>query len=89
MGRGKRKQKKRWKTAGLTFLMIVLFFAIAALIVINVFTVKKVKVTGNEHYPDEAMEDWLLDDEYCWNSLYVYFKYKFVEPREMPFVDSM
>ncbi|GFI30472.1 cell division protein DivIB [Lachnospiraceae bacterium] len=89
MGRGKRKQKKRWKTIGLTILMILLFLAIAALIVINLFTVKKVKVTGNEHYSDEAMKDWLLDDEYSWNSLYVYFKYKFVEPREMPFVDSM
>ena len=73
------------KIMGLTILMILLFLAIAALIVINLFTVKKVKVTGNEHYSDEAMKDWLLDDEYSWNSLYVYFKYKFVEPREMPF----
>jgi len=34
-----------------------------------VFTVEKVKVTGNHHYPDETMEEWLLDDEHCWNSL--------------------
>lgn len=87
--REKRKRKKRWKAIGLTFLMAALFLAVAALVVVKVFVVQKVKVTGNEHYPDETMEDWLLDDEYCWNSLYVYFKYKFVEPQEMPFVDSM
>ena len=90
MGRREtRKRKKRWKAIGLTFLMLALLLSIAALVVVKVFVVKKVKVTGNEHYPDETMEDWLLDDEYCWNSLYVYFKYKFVEPQEMPFVDSM
>ena len=87
--REERKRKKRWKAIGLTFLITALFLAIAALVVIKVFVVEKVKVTGNEHYPDDAMEDWLLDDEYCWNSLYVYFKYKFVEPEEMPFVDTM
>ena len=76
MGRGRKKQKKRWKTIGLTLLFILLLFAVAALIVIKVFTVEKVKVTGNEHYSDEVMKDWLLDDEYSWNSLYVYFKYK-------------
>ncbi|MFG6384050.1 MAG: cell division protein FtsQ/DivIB [Lachnospiraceae bacterium] len=89
MGRGRKKQKKRWKTIGLTLLFILLLFAVAALIVIKVFTVEKVKVTGNEHYSDEVMKDWLLDDEYSWNSLYVYFKYKFVEPEKMPFVDTM
>lgn len=89
MGTGKKKHRKPWKAIGWTFLIILLLFAIGALIVTKVFTVEKVKVTGNHHYPNETMEDWLLDDEYCWNSLYVFFKYKFVEPKEMPFVDSM
>lgn len=87
MGRGKRR--KSWKTAGYVLLILLLLAGAGAVIVLKVFTVEKVKVTGNKHYPDETMEDWLLDDEYCWNSLYVYFKYKFVEPKEIPFVDSM
>ena len=59
MGKGKRK-KKRWQSAGLTFLIILLLFAIGALIVLKVFTVEKVKVTGNEHYPDETIREWIL-----------------------------
>ena len=89
MVREKRRRKKRLKAIGMAVLILALLLAIAILVVVKVFTVEKVKVTGNEHYPDETMADWLLDDEYCWNSLYVYFKYKFVEPAEMPFVDSM
>lgn len=89
MVREKRRRKKRLKAIGMAVLILALLLAIAILVVVKVFTVEKVKVTGNEHYPDETMADWLLDDEYCWNSLYVYFKYEFVEPAEMPFVDSM
>ena len=90
MGRREKiRRKKRWKAIMTAVLILLLFLAIAALVVVKVFTVEKVKVKGNEHYSDKAMEDWLLDDEYCWNSLYVYFKYRFIEPKEMPFVDSM
>lgn len=87
MGRG--IKRKSWKTVGYVFLILLLLAGSGAVIVLKVFTVEKVKVTGNHHYPDETMEEWLLDDEHCWNSLYVYFKYKFVEPEEMPFVDNM
>ena len=90
MGRREKiRRKKRWKAIMTAVLILLLFLAVAALVVVKVFTVEKVKVKGNKHYSDKAMEDWLLDDEYCWNSLYVYFKYRFIEPKEMPFVDSM
>lgn len=89
MERERRRRRKKWKAAGLIFLFLLLFLAVGALVVVKVFTVEKVVVSGNEHYSDETIEDWLLDDEYSWNSLYVYFKYKFVEPKEIPFVDTM
>ena len=85
----KRKKKKRWKIAGAAFLTAAAAAAFGAVVVVKVFTVEKTEVVGNEHYPAEKISDWLLDDEYSWNSLYVYFKYKFVEPKEMPFVDNM
>lgn len=89
MRRERRRRKKKWKMAGLIFLFFLLILAVAALIAFKLFTVEKVVVTGSERYSDEAIENWLLDDEYSWNSLYVYFKYKFEEPEELPFVDSM
>ena len=89
MRREMRRRKKKWKMIGLAFLFFLLFLAVAALIAFKMFTVEKVVVTGSERYSDEAIEEWLLNDEYSWNSLYVYFKYKFEEPGELPFVESM
>ena len=87
--REKRRRRKRWKIILSILLILLLLFLVGALLVFEVFTVKKVEVTGNERYSDEAIQESILNDEYSWNSLYVYFKYKFVEPEEIPFVDTM
>lgn len=89
MIREKRKRKKKWKRIGITFLILTLFCSIGAFVVVKVFTVKKVVVNGNEHYDDAVIEQWVLNDEYSWNTLYVYLKYRFREPELMPFVDTM
>lgn len=88
MGRRKRK-RKRVKAALRLFLALAFLTGTGTLLATKVFTVEKVEIVGSEYYPDEAIEKWLLDDEHSWNSLYVFFKYKFVEPKEMPFVDNM
>lgn len=88
MGRRKRK-RKRVKAALRLFLALAFLTGTGTLLATKVFTVEKVEIVGSEYYPDEAIENWLLDDEHSWNSLYVFFKYKFVEPKEMPFVDNM
>lgn len=89
MVREKRKRKKKRKVFALIFLTVLLLLAIGALIVVKVFTVKKVVVTGNEHYEDAMIKEWVLNDEYSWNTLYVYLKYRFQEPEVIPFVDTM
>ena len=85
----RRKKRKRWKAFLRLVLAVALLAGAGTLVVTKVFTVEKMEIVGSEYYSDEAISEWLLDDEYSWNSLYVFFKYKFVEPREMPFVDSM
>lgn len=89
MGKHKKKRKKKWKIAVLIILYLLLFLSVGALIVIKLFTVEKMEVTGTKRYAEEEIEAWLLNDEYSWNSMYVYLKYKFSEPRELPFVDSV
>lgn len=84
-----RRHKKKRKKAGWGFLIPVMLLAGAVFAVLKVFTVEKVVVKGNHHYSDEVIQEWLLDDEYSWNSLYVYFKYNLAEPKEIPFVDSI
>lgn len=85
----KQKQKKSWKFKLSLVLILVALLALAVVIGVKGFTVKKVIVKGNEHYPDEKIEEILLKDDYAWNSLYVYFKHKFAEPERIPFVDTM
>ena len=66
-----------------------MILALAALIVIKVFTVKNVEVEGNKLYSDEQIKEWVLNDDYSWNTLYVYFKYRFFDTQEVPFIDTM
>ncbi len=55
----------------------------------TVFKVKNVEVEGNKLYDAKVIEKAVLNDEYSWNSLYVFLKYKFVNTSEVPFVDTM
>lgn len=84
-----RKRKRRWKKVAIAFLIIILFLLIAFIVVIKVFTVKKVKVEGNLLYNQDVIEEAVLNDKYSWNSLYVFLKYRFVDTEPIPFVDTM
>lgn len=84
-----RKRKKRRKIGLIIFLIFVLLVALAVLIVWKVFTVKEVKVEGNELYSSEQIEQLVLNDEYSWNSLYVFVKYSLWNTKEVPFLDTM
>lgn len=86
--KARRRRKNKRKIAGLIFLLFLLIVGVGALVALELFTVEKVTVAGSERYPDEVIEQWLLNDEYSWNSLYVFCKYKFREPGELAFVDS-
>lgn len=89
MIREQRKRKKRRKIGMTVFLFFVLAAAVSVYVVMNVFTVEKVVVEGNELYSDEQIKSLVLNDEYSWNSLYVDLKYHFLDVGEVPFVDTM
>lgn len=87
--REKRRKKKKRKIRLIIALILLIILAALALIVWQVYRVKEVIVEGNEHYSKEQIEKFVLDDEYSWNSLYVYLKYRFMEMEQVPFVDTM
>lgn len=89
MIREERRKKRKRKRILIGLLITILIIAILALIVVKVFTVKKVEVSGNRLYEDAQIEEWVLNDEYSWNSLYVFFKYRFFQTQEVPFIDTM
>ena len=82
-----RKRKKRRRIGICIFLVVLMLFALAALIVVKVFTVQNVVVEGNSLYSADQIKNMVLDDDYSWNSLYVDLKYRFVDVGEVPFVD--
>ena len=83
------RKKKRKRNILIVLVLIALLAGAGALLVTQVFTVKKVNVVGNELYTDEQIEDIVLSDEYSWSTLYVYLKYRFLRGEKLPFVDSM
>jgi cell division protein FtsQ len=88
MIREKRQKKKKRTWILNVILAVLIILVLAALAVIFLFRVKDVEIEGNVLYDDATITDWVLDDEYSVNSLYVYFKYKFVPQTERPFIDT-
>lgn len=84
-----RKKKKRRKHIFRGILIFIAILAIAVIIGIKVFVIKNVEVEGNSLYEAETIQQVVLNDEYSWNTLYVYFKYKFLKTEEIPFIDTM
>lgn len=89
MIREERKRKQKLLTFFKVTILVLSIILILVLVVINVFRVKKVTVEGNKLYDQEVIEKAVLNDQYSWNSLYVFFKYKFVATEQIPFIDTM
>ena len=84
-----RRKKKRKKHIFRGILIFIFVLAIAAVIGIKVFVIKNVEVEGNSLYDAATIEKVVLNDDYSWNTLYVYFKYKFKKTEALPFIDTM
>ena len=89
MKQEKHKKRRKLKHVLTGILIFLGTIALAFLIIVKVFTAQKVVVKDNELYSDEQIREWVLNDEYSWNSLYVFLKYRFMEPEEVPFIDTM
>lgn len=89
MIREKRKKQKRKKHFLLSFFMFLCVLAGLALFAFKGFRLKTVEVEGNELYSEETIKETLLSDKYSWNSLYVFMKYTFAKPKDIPFVDTV
>ena len=84
-----RRRKKRRKIGLYILLILILLIAAGVFIVMNVFTVENVVVEGNELYSSTQIENMVLNDEYSWNSLYVFLKSRFVDIGAVPGVAPM
>lgn len=85
----RRREKRSYgKIEFFMVLFILLLLAALGVLAYKGFTVEKVEVEGTDMYPDETIKQWVLNDDYSWNTLYVFLKYKFGEAEEMPFLEK-
>ena len=70
----------------LYLLLLLLLLFLAAVLLGNLETVT---IEGNELYEESVIKDAVLNDDYSWNTFYVFLKYKFVETDPLPFIDTM
>ncbi len=84
-----RKKKRKLVRFFKGLLIFLLVIAAIFLVILKVFTVKKVVVEGNDLYDQKVIEKAVFNDDFSWNSLYVYVKYKFTDTDSIPFVDTM
>lgn len=67
----------------------VVLLAALAITIISVFSIKKITITGNEHYTEEEVKKLIFDSPYSNNSLYLYWKYNYEKEYKIPFIDTV
>lgn len=84
--RPKRKRSGRKLLIGLLCGMIIL--AGLGYLVIVLFEVEQIIVTGNQYCPEEEIIDWLKQDPYSDNALYLLWKYNQNDVEQLPAVEE-
>ena len=88
----KKKRYHRKERGGRGFLaaaVLVLGLLLAGILVVTLFQIREVEVVGNSHYSKEELVERVITDKYSTNSLYLVFKYKYLDTEEIPFVDKV
>lgn len=83
------KKGSKLLTVAIVFLGLVLMLILLFIGAWFLFEVENVKVEGNALYEDELIKEQVLNDEYSWNALYVFLKYKIKDTESIPFIDTM
>ena len=82
---GKRRIKKRTIYAIILVVMMICFFMIGFLLL---FQIRKIEVEGNQYLTSQEIADWLQQDEFSANSVYLICKYYFTDYERLPGMDD-
>lgn len=72
-----RRRRKKKKRSHLPYVLLVTFLglAILCLLVVVLFKVQKMEITGNRYCTDRQVKDMVQNDKYSVNALYIFGKY--------------
>ena len=87
----KRKQLKRRRRIVICLLILAVAVILGGLAYLStlLFKLKKIQVTGNRYTAEQEVTDWIREDPYAKNTLYLWWKYNRTEPKALPAVDSI
>ena len=81
----KRRIKKRTIYAIILLVMLICFVMIGFLLL---FQVRKIEVEGNQILSKQEIADWLQQDEFSTNSVYLLCKYHFTDYEMLPALEE-
>lgn len=80
---------KKNKRKLIIVIILVVLLAAAVITITSLFSIRKITITGNEHYTEEEIIQLMFDNKYCYNSLYLYWKYNYKKDYSFPFIDTL
>ncbi|MCI8596932.1 MAG: FtsQ-type POTRA domain-containing protein [Lachnospiraceae bacterium] len=90
MGNHWERQNRRRHGRGFLAAAIAVFvLLLAGFLVVTLFRIRDVEVTGNSFYSEKEIIEKVVTDEYTSNSLFLYLKYQYLGGEEIPFVDKI
>ena len=72
----------------ITIFIILLIVLVILVFMALFFRITDVEVTGNEKYTEDEIEDFIFESSFDSNTFILYFKTKFGEQKDIPFVES-
>lgn len=69
--------------------VLTLALLLTAVLAVSLFQIREVEVSGNSYYTSQEIEDRVIADKYSSNSLYLYIKYRYLNPDPIPFIDKL
>ena len=87
----KKKRRHRKKYIKIAVLLLIAVLAITALTVFGLFRVSELVISGNEHYTATEVQQAIMQDGLCQNTLYLLWKFQDKERTEeaLPFLSGI
>ncbi len=87
----KEERKKRKKRFRIILSLIIVMLLLSGLVAGIYFfaKLKEVRFTGTKLYSEQELKPCVINDSYCWNTVYVFLKYRFKKVKELPFIEGM
>ena len=69
--------------------VLVLLIVVAVVILMTCFHINSIEVTGNKHYSEEQIKDYVLSNGYVDNTVLLMLKNKLQPPKDIPFIAKL